>query len=135
MDPAILAALDHGTRIDLTTTGRHSGEPRTIEIVYHNVDGRIVISGSPSPRRRAWLYNIDADPAITIHFKGPGVHGDVAATAREVTDPVDRRHLLEAVARNWRRMDVDVMMEQSPLIEIDVPGYRSDPGSPSTASA
>ncbi len=87
MDPAILAALDHGTRIDLTTTGRHSGEPRTIEIVYHNVDGRIVISGSPSPRRRAWLYNIDADPAVTIHFKGPGVRGDVAATAREVTDP------------------------------------------------
>ena len=50
MDPAILAALDHGTRIDLTTTGRHSGEPRTIEIVYHNVDGRLVFSGSPSPR-------------------------------------------------------------------------------------
>ena len=89
--------------------------------------------GSPSPRRRAWLYNIDADPAITIHFKGPSAHGDITGTAREVTDPADRRYLLEAVARNWQRTDVDVMMEHSPLIEIDLPGYRSEPGSPSTA--
>ena len=79
------------------------GEPRTIEIVYHNVDGRIVISGQPSPRRRAWLYNIDADPAVTLHFKGPDAPAATStATAREVTDPADRRHLLEAVARNWR---------------------------------
>jgi deazaflavin-dependent oxidoreductase (nitroreductase family) len=123
MDAAIHAALDQGQRIDLTTTGRRTGEARRIEIVYHNVDGRIVISGSPSPRRRAWLANIEANPAVTIHFKGPAAHGDIAATAHEITDPADRRHLMEAVARNWRRTDVDVMLEQSPLIEVDVPGY------------
>ena len=134
MDPAIRAALDHGQVIDLTTTGRHTGEPRRIEIVYHNVDGRIVISGMPSRRTRAWIYNVNADPEITMHFKGPAVRGDVKGTAHEITDPADRRHLLEAVARNWRRTDVDVMVDYSPLIEVDVPGYRSEPGSPSTAS-
>ena len=73
MDPAILAALDHGTRIDLTTTGRHSGEPRTIEIVYHNVDGRIVISGSP----------VAAPPRLALqHRRGPGDHDPLQGTGR-----------------------------------------------------
>ena len=123
MDATIRAALDRGQTIDLTTTGRITGLARRIEIVYHNVDGRIVISGSPSPRRRAWLANIEANPSVTLHFKGSKVRGDVSATAREITDPADRRHLMEAVARNWRRSDVDVMVHLSPLIEVDVPGY------------
>ena len=123
MDATILAALEHGQRIDLTTTGRRTGLARRIEIVYHNIDGRIVISGSPSPRRRAWLANIEANPAVTLTFKGPEARADVAATAHEITDPADRRHLMEAVARNWRRTDVDVMVQHSPLIEVDVPGY------------
>ena len=42
--------------------------------------------------------------------------------------PADRRRLLEQVARNWRRDDVDVMDRYSPLIEVEVPGYsRSAP--------
>ena len=40
-----------------------------------------------------------------------------------VTDPAERRALLEGVARNWRRTDLDVMVEHSPLIEVTVPGY------------
>jgi hypothetical protein len=31
--------------------------------------------------------------------------------------------LIEGVARNWKRTDVDVMVEHSPLIEVTVPGY------------
>jgi len=123
MDPRIRAALDRGQLIDLTTTGRRSGRPRRIEIVFHNVDGRIVISGMPSPRTRAWLHNVLGNPAVTLHFKGPEAVADVEATAHEITDPADRRHLLEQVARNWNRNDVDVMMEHSPLIEVEVPGY------------
>ena len=129
MDPRIRAALDRGQVIDLTTIGRRSGEPRRIEIVFHNIDGRVVISGMPSRRTRAWLHNVNANPAVTLHFKGPDVAGDVEGTAREVTEPADRRHLLEQVARNWRRDDVDVMDRYSPLIEVEVPGYsRSAPG-------
>ena len=47
--PDVDAALERGHTIDITTTGRRSGEPRRIEIVFHNVDGRIYISGVPSP--------------------------------------------------------------------------------------
>jgi deazaflavin-dependent oxidoreductase (nitroreductase family) len=123
MDSRTRAALDRGQLIDLTTTGRRSGQPRRIEIVFHNVDGRIVISGMPSPRTRAWLHNVQRNPAVTLHFKGPDGVGDLAGTAREITERADRHHLLEQVARNWNRDDVDVMMQHSPLIEIEVPGY------------
>ncbi len=45
MDERIQRALSRGHRIDITTTGRRSGAPRRIEIVFHNIDGRIYISG------------------------------------------------------------------------------------------
>ena len=124
MDETLRAALDQGHVIDITTTGRTTGDPRRIEIVFHNINGRIVISGMPAPgRTRAWIRNLEADPSITLHFKGPLAHGDVAATARVVTDPEERRELLAGVARNWNRTDVDVMVQHSPLIEVTVPGY------------
>lgn len=123
MDPAIRAALDRGGIVDITTTGRRSGEPRRIEIAFHNVEGRIVISGMPiRERTRAWLRNLVADPRLTLHLK-QGVHADLPATARIVTDEAERRALLVHVARNWNRTDLDAMVAWSPLIEVTVPGY------------
>ena len=52
---AIDAALERGHTIEITTTGRRSGEPRRLEIVFHNIDGRIYISGTPYKRKRKWL--------------------------------------------------------------------------------
>lgn len=108
------------TVVDISTTGRRSGQERRIEIVMHNIDGRLYISGQPSRRRRSWLANLDADPTFTLHVKR-GAHADLPATAREITDPSERRQVLEHVARNWKRDDVDVMVEYSPLIEVTVP--------------
>jgi len=51
MDDAIRTALSKGGVIDITTTGRTSGEPRRIEIVYHVIDGRLWISGMPRAAR------------------------------------------------------------------------------------
>ena len=90
MDPAIRHQFDHGHVIDITTNGRRTGQPRRLEIVFHNFDGRIYISGMPHSRRRSWLANIEADPRVTVHLKG-AVTADVPATAREITDPVERR--------------------------------------------
>ena len=123
MDPAVRAALDRGGIIDITTTGRRSGEPRRIEIVVHNVDGRLVISGMPRrDRTRAWIHNLEADPRLTVHLKEV-VTADLPATARVVTDEVERRELLVHVARSWNRTDVDAMVAWSPLVEVSIPGY------------
>jgi deazaflavin-dependent oxidoreductase (nitroreductase family) len=123
MDPAARAALDQGGIIDITTTGRRSGEPRRIEIALHNVAGRLVISGMPvRERSRAWLRNLEADSRLTVHLK-QGVVADLPATARVVTDEAERRELLAHVARSWGRTDLDAMVAWSPLIEVTVPGY------------
>jgi len=114
---AISEALSRGHLVDITTTGRRSGEKRRLEIAFHNIDGRIYISGMPSPKRRNWLSNLDADPHFTFHLKGQ-VKADLPATARVIDDVDERRELLPAVARAWRRNDVDRMVEQSPLIEV-----------------
>ncbi|HEY3165570.1 MAG TPA: nitroreductase family deazaflavin-dependent oxidoreductase [Candidatus Limnocylindrales bacterium] len=120
MDDPIRSALGRGGTIDITTTGRHSGAPRRIEIVFHRIDGRMWISGLPSPRRRSWIANLAADPHLTVHLKGPFAVADLPATARIIDDPSERRQILERVAQAWRRTDVDRMVEQSPLIEVTI---------------
>jgi hypothetical protein len=42
-------------------------------------------------------------------------------TARVVSDPGERRPLIEAAARRWGRTDVDEMMQHSPLIVLTPP--------------
>jgi len=126
MDEKIRQALTRGRTIDITTTGRRSGEPRQIEIVFHNIGGRIYLSGMPSRRRRSWLANLEADPHFTFHLKGT-TRADLPATARIITDEAERRTVLTEVARAWRRNDVETMVTYSPLVEVTF----DDPGSPS----
>jgi deazaflavin-dependent oxidoreductase (nitroreductase family) len=116
------AALEHGQTIDITTTGRRSGRPRRIEIVFHNIGGRIYISGTPrQDRRRSWLANLEANPHFTFHLKRR-VKADLPATARIIDDEAERREVLTHVARNWRRTDLETMVRYSPLIEVTFPG-------------
>ncbi len=122
LDPAVWRALGHGHTIDITTTGRRTGKPRRIEIVFHNFGGRLYISGTPNPdRERAWLLNLRADPNLTVHLKQL-VAADLPATAREIVDEDERRAVLEKVARVWRR-DPEPMVRFSPLIEVTIDGY------------
>src|SRR5437868_1977544 len=107
------------TVIDMTTTGRKSGEPRRVEIVMHNIDGRLYISGQPRRERRSWLANLEANPRLIVHLKR-GLKADLPATAREITDERERRQVLEEVARHWKRDDVDTMVQYSPLVEVTV---------------
>jgi len=125
LDGRIKTALARGGTIDITTIGRKSGRPRRLEIVFHNIDGRVYISGQPSPTRRSWLANLAANPRFTFHLKG-AVRADLAATARIIDDEDERRRVLAGVARNWRRTDIDRMVLQSPLIEVVLDGAAGD---------
>ncbi len=124
MDATIKDALSRGQLIDMTTTGRKTGLPRRVEIVYHVFDGRIYISGMPRPEPRAWLRNLEADPRLTIHFKRDLV-ADLPAIPRLITDPLERHEILTKVAAVWNR-DASVMEAQSLLIEVVVDGYEGD---------
>ena len=127
MDQAIRNALARNGVIDITTTGRKTGRPRRIEIVYHVIGGRIFISGMPrADRKRAWLWNLESEPRLTVHLKR-GITADLPASARVITDPAERRVVLEEVARNWRRTDVDFMVAHSPLVEVTIEGLQETP--------
>ena len=127
MDESLRSALARGGVIDITTTGRRSGSPRRIEIVFHVIEGRIYISGRPDPtRKRSWIGNLEADPRLVFHLKR-GVTADLPATARIVTDEAERRAILMHVARAWNRPDVEVMVACSPLIEVTIEGLDARP--------
>lgn len=116
LDERVQRALSRPHRIDVTTTGRRTGRPRRIELVFHVIDGKVVISGSPG--RRDWYANLLADPHITFHLKGP-VKADLPALARPITEPVERRRVMEEVARIWRVTDrFELFYRRSPLIEV-----------------
>ena len=120
MDDVVRQALSRGQTIDITTTGRRTGLARRIEIVTHVFDGHLYISGLPSTRTRAWIRNLEADPNLTVHLKGPGAIADLPATARIVTSAEERHQVLDQVARVWRRTDVDEIVGLSPLIEVTI---------------
>ena len=122
LDESIRAALNRSQVIDLTTTGRRTGHLRRIEIFLHHDDGQLFITGMPrADRTRDWIYNIEADPHVVMHLK-QSIVVDVPATARVVSDPEERRPLIEAAARRWGRTDVPEMLRHSPLIVLTVDG-------------
>ena len=56
-------------QVRLTTTGRQSGEPRTVTLyAFETPDGALVITGSWGGKAQdpAWAHNLRADPAATV---------------------------------------------------------------------
>jgi deazaflavin-dependent oxidoreductase (nitroreductase family) len=120
IDQPIRDALARGGVIDITTIGRKTGQPHRIEIVFHDIGGRLYVSGMPG-FKRSYMANLAADPHFTFHLKG-AVRADLPATARIISDDAERREVLPHIARNWKRDDVETMIEQSPLFEVTIDG-------------
>lgn len=116
LDPKVQSALRRGHRIDITTTGRKSGQPRRIELVFHNIGGRIFLSGRPG-FPRDWVANLGAEPRMTFHLKGPVVSADLPARGRVITERAEREAVLEPIAAGWG-YDRAVMVTSSPLVEV-----------------
>ena len=115
MDEHIKNALQgRDVVIDITTTGRKSGLPRRMEIWFHNIDGRIIITGQPGPRD--WLANLIANPNFTFHLKGD-VQADLPATARVITDPAEKRSIMSARFRD-RDASEEPPAEGRPFVEV-----------------
>lgn len=114
----VQSELQRGQLIDITTRGRKTGQPRRIELVFHNVDGRIVLSGRPG-FPRGWIANLAADPRMTLHLKGRLV-ADLPAHGRVITDRAERERLLAPIARLWR-IDHALMVRSAPLVEVTFP--------------
>ncbi|MDP6607021.1 MAG: nitroreductase/quinone reductase family protein [Dehalococcoidia bacterium] len=117
MDEAARKALTEDRLIDITTTGRKSGEARRIEIWFHNVDGAIYITGRPG--KRSWYSNMLASPDFTLHLK-ESAQADLAARATAVRDDARRREVLsQVVAKLDGDQDLDDWMARSPLVKVE----------------
>jgi deazaflavin-dependent oxidoreductase (nitroreductase family) len=120
---AAIAALKHDRLIDVTTTGRNSGQPRRIEIAFTVVGGKLYLTGRPG--KRGWYANLRANPRFTLHLK-QSAKLDLQATARPITDPAERRAILTAyqagLPRFAPRMDLEDWIAHSPLVEVTIPG-------------
>lgn len=113
----IRAALDRATTVDITTTGRRTGEPTRIEIWMFRVGDRYIITGTPGPRD--WYANVLADPRMTVHVKN-GLPIDLDAIATPVLDPDIRRDVLSAPGTSWYRTQttLDDLVANSPMVEL-----------------
>jgi deazaflavin-dependent oxidoreductase (nitroreductase family) len=113
--------------IDITTTGRRSGQPRRIEICFYRSGDSIYLSGIPGPRTRDWLVNLAAEPHFVFHLKH-GVVADLPAVAEVITDPAERRRVLTGFVEEfnhrrepdstWPVAVLDEWAERSPLAKV-----------------
>lgn len=118
MDEAVQRALENDRTIDITTTGRRSGEPRRLEIWRYRYDGRTFLSGSPG--RRGWYANLVEKPEFTFHLKG-SVQADLPAVARPITDDEERREVIAGILEDLGRGSgsLEEWVESSPLAEVE----------------
>jgi F420H(2)-dependent quinone reductase len=127
MDPQVADALaidrSAGARertIDITTTGRRSGEPRRIETWFYRVDGTVYLTGLPG--RRGWAANLEADPTFTFHLKH-GVEADLRARATQITAEPERRRILTTLIADLSGMGAERNLEEwvagSPLFAVE----------------
>lgn len=124
-----LAALRKDRLIDITTTGRKSGQARRIEIGFGIINGKLYLTGRPG--RRGWYANLHANPAFTLHLK-QSAKLDLAAAARPITDPAERRRVLTEFQAKLPRfapsMDLEQWTARSPLVEVSIPGVTDKLG-------
>ncbi|HUH07532.1 MAG TPA: nitroreductase family deazaflavin-dependent oxidoreductase [Egibacteraceae bacterium] len=84
----------------LTTTGRRTGRPHTIEIWFGCSQGRLYLLAGGG-EGADWVRNLLADRSVTLRLG----ERECAATARPVTDPAEdssARRLLAAKYQGWR---------------------------------
>ena len=119
-DPKVREALENDLVIDITTTGRKSGQPRRVEIWFHNLDGVLYITGLPGTR--GWYANILADPRMTFHLKETTT-ADLPARATPITDTVEqkRRVMERSICTKQGTLEqLEARVSGAPLIKVDL---------------
>ncbi len=118
MDEQVKHALERDRTVDITTKGRRTGKPRRKEIWFHNVDGRLYLTGTPG--RRDWYANLLAHPEFTFHLKR-SVRADLLAKATPVLDKARRRAILASIHQKLGgNRDLEAWVEGSPLVDVEL---------------
>ncbi len=105
----------------LTTTGRQSGEPRTIPIIFSRYgDGYVIMaSRGGSPTHPKWYLNILEDPHVQVQVKADAYE----AIARTAQSP-ERENIWAEALEVWPRYDEyqSRTTRQIPVVVLDPVG-------------
>jgi F420H(2)-dependent quinone reductase len=90
------SAQDPVGLLALTTTGRKSGQPRTVSLVYIKSGSSYVVAASNAGRDKhpAWYLNLRSNPQVTVRIKNQQFKA-VTATV----DPEQRKQLWEQLVK------------------------------------
>ncbi len=123
----IRAALKTDRTIDIVTIGAKTNSPRETEIWFTNIDGRIIICGTPAakgkrgPRaRRHWLANLIANPEFQFRLK-ESIEISLPARATVVRQPAGRRAIMSAAQTQWYRdqgYSLDELVDFAPIVDV-----------------
>jgi deazaflavin-dependent oxidoreductase (nitroreductase family) len=91
------------TALLLTTTGRKTGQPRTLPLIFakDGDDYLVVASMGGAPQHPQWYLNLEADPDAEIQVKGDVI----PVTARTASDD-EKPRLWKIVTEQWPNYDV-----------------------------
>lgn len=126
---AVRRALATDLTIDIVMTGAKSGLPRTTEIWFMRIDGRLIICGTAGSitggrgrHQRDWMANLKAHPEFVFRLK-ESIEAELPARAHVVTDAADRRHIMSHPSTQWYRDQgepLELLVERSPIVEIEL---------------
>jgi deazaflavin-dependent oxidoreductase (nitroreductase family) len=87
----------------LTTTGRKSGQPRTIPIIFTPYKNSFVIIASKggSPEHPKWYLNIQDNPNVTVQVKA-----EVFKAAARTAQSPEREVIWSEALKSWPNFDV-----------------------------
>ena len=118
MDYDVNRALDTDRVIDITTIGKKTGRSYRKEIWFHNLEGRLFITGTPGPRD--WYANLVNHSEFTFHLKRT-VRADLPAIAIPVLDQNQRREIIAKIHQSiGGEHDLDAWVADSPLVEVQL---------------
>lgn len=86
----------------LTTTGRKSGEPRTMPLIYQPDGDNYVIVASKGgwPNHPLWYLNLVADPSVEVQVKG-----DRFEARARTAEGEERERLWKLMTATWPQYD------------------------------
>jgi deazaflavin-dependent oxidoreductase (nitroreductase family) len=86
----------------LTTTGRRTGRPRTVPLIYAEHGGRFVVTASNwgRPHHPVWSENLLAEPEAVVTVAGRAVR-----VRARLAEGEERRELWALVTRTWPAYD------------------------------
>jgi len=109
--------------LTLTVLGRRSGQPRSVQLAYHEHDGDflVVASAMGQEKHPGWRYNLEANPEVEVQIRGERF----GATAQALSD-IEKQAVWESIHQTIPQMKVYQTRTDRNIVVFRL--VRSSPG-------